>query len=124
MPQRPRDPVRDPPADDAADREAAEEPGEDRRHGLARVAEHEHQLAGPDDLVDQAGRAGQDEQDSSRLVTWASGYLACDRAVRSNDEAGTGTSQPLTARIRISIEPVERVTRGRGRCLHFGTHEV
>ena len=65
-PQRPPDPVGDPPADEAADREPAEEPGEDRRHGLARVAEHEHQLPRPDHLVDQAGRPGEDEQQEQR----------------------------------------------------------
>ncbi len=39
----------------------AEEPGEDRRDGLGRVAEDQHELARPDDLVDETGRPGQDE---------------------------------------------------------------
>ena len=60
-PQRDADPVGDPAADEAADRHAAEEAGQDRRHRLGRVPEHEHELARPDDLVDEAGRAGQDE---------------------------------------------------------------
>ena len=60
--ERPHDAVGDPAAEEPADREAAEEAGEDRGHGLARVAEHEDQLARPHDLVDEAGRAGQDEQ--------------------------------------------------------------
>ena len=55
------DAVADPPADDGADRHPAEEPGEDRRDGLGRVAEDEHELARPDDLVDEPGRPGQDE---------------------------------------------------------------
>ena len=56
QPERPGDPVRDPATDRAADREAAEEAREDRRDRLARVAEHENQLAGPHDLVDEARR--------------------------------------------------------------------
>ena len=54
-------PVGEPPADDAADRHPAEEPGQDRRHRLGRVAEDEDELPGPDDLVHQPGGAGQDE---------------------------------------------------------------
>ena len=41
-------------------------PVEDRRHGLGRVAEDEDQLARPDDLVDEAGRPGQDEDREDR----------------------------------------------------------
>ena len=47
------DPVGDPAADEAADGDAAEETREDRRDRLGRVPEDQHQLARPDDLVDQ-----------------------------------------------------------------------
>ena len=60
-PQRGPDTVADPAADDGADRHAAEEPGQDRRDGLGRIAEDQHELARPDDLVDETGRPGQDE---------------------------------------------------------------
>ena len=43
-PERRADAVGQAPAERAADRHPAEEPGEDRRHGLRRVAEDEHQL--------------------------------------------------------------------------------
>ena len=45
QPQRRAHPVRQPAADHAADRHPAEEAGQDGRHGLGRVAEHEHELA-------------------------------------------------------------------------------
>ena len=59
--QRRANAVGDPPADGGPDRHPAEEPGEDGRHGLRGVPEHEDELAGPDDLVDESGCAGQDE---------------------------------------------------------------
>ena len=65
-PERPADPVADPAADGRADRHPPEEAGQDGRHGLRRVAEHEDELAGPDDLVDEPGRAGQDEDRDDR----------------------------------------------------------
>ena len=43
------------------DRHPAEEAREDRGNGLGGVAEDEDQLARPDDLVDETGRTGQDE---------------------------------------------------------------
>jgi hypothetical protein len=49
------------PANHAPDGHPAEEAGEDGRHGLGRVAEHQHELAGPHDLVDESRGAGQDE---------------------------------------------------------------
>ena len=55
------DPIRDPATERAPDGHPAEEPGQDRRDRLGRVAEDQHQLARPDDLVDQPGGAGQDE---------------------------------------------------------------
>ena len=76
QPQRPRHPVGDTPADRTADREPAEEPGQDRGHRLARVAEHEDQLARPDHLVDQAGGARQDEQEQQRAGSAAAGASA------------------------------------------------
>ena len=60
-PQWRTDPVRDPSADGSADGHPAEEAGQDRRHGLGRVPEDQDELARPDDLVDQAGSTGQDE---------------------------------------------------------------
>ncbi len=59
--QRRADPVGHAAAHDGADRHAAEEARENGRDGLGRVAEDEDELPRPDDLVDQAGRAGQDE---------------------------------------------------------------
>jgi hypothetical protein len=61
QPQRRTDAVRDAATDGRPDRHAAEEPGQDRRDGLGRVAEDEDELARPDDLVDEAGGAGQHE---------------------------------------------------------------
>ena len=64
-PERGADPVGQPAADRRADGHPAEEPGQDRRHRLGRVAEHEDQLAGPHDLVHEAGgtRQHEDRQD-------------------------------------------------------------
>jgi hypothetical protein len=61
------DAVRQPPADDTADRHAREEARQDRRDCLCRVAEDEHQLSGPDNLVDEPGdpRQKEDEQHDS-----------------------------------------------------------
>ena len=63
--QGPAHPVGDAAAEEAAQREAAEVAGQDGRDGLRRVAEDEDQLARPHDLVDEARRARQqeDEQD-------------------------------------------------------------
>ena len=66
QPERRTHAIGEPPAERAADRHAAEEPGEDRRDGLCRVAEDEDQLARPDDLVDEAGGPGQDEDRQDR----------------------------------------------------------
>ena len=76
-PERVADPVGDTPADVAADGDAAEEAGEDGRHGLGRVAEDEHELARPDDLVDQRRRAGQDEDgEDDRAAPGSVGHVA------------------------------------------------
>src|SRR6266571_1028326 len=55
-PQRPCDAVGQAPAGQAAEPEAGQEGGDDGGHGLGRVPEHEHQLARPHHLVDEAGR--------------------------------------------------------------------
>src|SRR6185369_10275063 len=62
--------VGDPAADDAADRHPAEVAGQDRRDRLGRVPEDEDELARPDDLVDQARGARQDEdrEDEPRVA--------------------------------------------------------
>ncbi len=108
QPQGARDPVRHAPADRAADREAPEEPGEDRGHGLARVAEHQHQLAGPHDLVDQAGRAGQDEQEEQggqrhRSVThWHGRTSAVELGGRSSRSRSLPRTSCARQRRRLS----------------------
>ena len=51
------DPVREPAPEEAADGHAAEESGQDRGDRLRGVAENQHQLARPDDLVDESGGA-------------------------------------------------------------------
>ena len=61
QPERRTNPVGDPTSERGPDGHPPEEPGEDRRHGLRGVPEHENELAGPDDLVDEPRRAGQDE---------------------------------------------------------------
>jgi len=67
---------RDRAADDTADGHAAEEAGQDGGHGLRRVAEHQHQLAGPDDLVHEAGETGQHEdQENDPLSSGRAGRL-------------------------------------------------
>ena len=65
--ERASDAIRQPPADDTADRHAREEARQDRRDRLCRVAEDEHQLSGPDNLVDEPSspRKNEDEQDES-----------------------------------------------------------
>ena len=55
------DAVGHPASDDTADRHPGKEPGEDRGDRLGRIAEDEHELARPDDLVDETGRARDDE---------------------------------------------------------------
>jgi len=56
-------------ADEIADRHSGEVAGQDRGDGLGGVAEDQHQLPGPDDLVRQTGSAGQHEdRDDRRLV--------------------------------------------------------
>jgi len=62
-------PVRQAPADDRSDREAREEAREDGRDGLRGVAEDQHQLARPDDLVDQPGGPRQREDREQEGVT-------------------------------------------------------
>ena len=64
--QRRADPVGDAAADRGADGHPAEEAGQDRRHRLGRVAEDQDELARPDDLVHEPGRARQDEDREDR----------------------------------------------------------
>ena len=90
--QRRANSVGDPPADGGPDRHPAEEPGKDGRHGLRGVPEHENELTGPDDLVDESGRAGQDEdrEDHSTLV-WHRRSLPCagrSRGVEHGQRSG------------------------------------
>ena len=66
-PQRRADPVGEPAAEPGADRHASEEAGEDRADRLGRVAEDDDELARPHDLVDEAGGAGQHEEQEDDL---------------------------------------------------------
>ena len=117
QPQRALDPVRDPAAERAADRHPAEEAGQDRRDGLGRVAEDEDELARPDDLVDEAGRAGQDEDGQDE-------FCASGKAKRSGARRpGAGGSRarlgaPTAAVVAVSAGSAvlrRRRPRDRGR---------
>ena len=61
--------------------DAAEEAGQDRGHGLRRVAEDEHELTGPDDLVDEPGSPGQHEDREVEAGALPAGSTSLDRGL-------------------------------------------
>ena len=71
--------IGEPAPERGADGHPTEEPGQDRRHGLGRVAEDQDELTCPDDLIDQPGRAGQDEDveddAANEFGSWIHGRL-------------------------------------------------
>jgi hypothetical protein len=60
-------------AEQAAEPEAGQERGDDGGDRLGGVAEYQHQLPGPDHLVDEPGRAGGDEDGEDRWSHAATG---------------------------------------------------
>ena len=72
--------VGDPSADRSTDGQTPEEPGQDRRDSLRRIPEDKHQLARPDDLVDQPGGTRQDEYAEDHGGSAHRGSLSCRSA--------------------------------------------
>ena len=88
------------PPTNAADRHPAEEPGQDRRDRLGRVAEDEDELARPDDLVHQPGGAGQDEdrQDESGMAHRRECQHPADGRAARRRAIGPSPDRPSLAR--------------------------
>ena len=92
-PERLANAVRHPATDRAPDREAAEEAGQDRRHGLRRVAKDEDELTRPHDLVDQRRGTGQHEDGKDERQS----IDAHDRASLTPGRASAAGGRPRPA---------------------------